>query len=70
MLEKRDGKIRNSTYFFDKQGKSRFVYDKIHLPPSELKLGVSRGDGECCAVIDGIRFAFMTCYDVYFNEQI
>ncbi len=70
VLEERNGKIKNSTYLYDKKGEKAFVYDKIHLPPSEVSLGVERGTGECVAYLDGIRFAFMTCYDVYYNEQI
>ncbi|MBO5286964.1 MAG: carbon-nitrogen hydrolase family protein [Clostridia bacterium] len=70
VLENRDGKIKNSTYLFDKTGKTAFIYDKIHLPPSELALGVEHGDGACTCDLDGIRFGFLTCYDVYFNEQI
>ena len=70
VLEKRDEKIKNSTYLFDKEGQIKFVYDKIHLPPSEIALGVERGNGACVCDLDGIRFGFMTCYDVYFNEQI
>lgn len=70
VLEERHGKIKNSTYLFDKTGKVAFVYDKIHLPPSEILLGVERGAGACVCELDGIRFGFMTCYDVYFNEQI
>lgn len=70
VLEERAEKLRNSTYLFDRQGNAAFIYDKIHLPPSELALGVSRGDGSCVCELDGIRFAFMTCYDVYYNEQI
>ena len=70
VLEQRDGKIKNSTYLFGKDGKPAFVYDKIHLPPSEIALGVERGDGTCVCDLDGIRFGFLTCYDVYFNEQI
>ncbi|MBQ8416667.1 MAG: carbon-nitrogen hydrolase family protein [Clostridia bacterium] len=70
VLEEREGKIKNSTYLFDKKGEVAFVYDKIHLPPSEVMLGVERGSGACVCDLDGIRFAFMTCYDVYFNEQI
>ena len=74
VLEKRDGKIKNSTYLFDKNGDVAFIYDKQHLPPSEVKLGVEAGNGSgkcaCTCILDGIRFAFMTCYDVYFNEQI
>ena len=74
VLQKREDKIKNSTYLFDKNGDVAFVYNKQHLPPSELTLGVEAGnvDGKChCTYeLDGIRFAFMTCYDVYFNEQI
>lgn len=70
VLEKREGKIKNSTYLFNKNGEIAFVYDKIHLPPSEITLGVKYGDGACVCTLDGIKFGFMTCYDVYFNEQI
>ena len=70
VLEERAGDIKNSTYLFGKDGKLVFVYDKIHLPPSEIALGVIRGEGACVCEIDNIRFGFMTCYDVYFNEQI
>ena len=74
VLEERDGVIKNSTYLFDTKGDVAFIYNKQHLPQSELILGVEAGnpDGKCACVcdLDGIRFAFMTCYDVYFNEQI
>lgn len=70
VLEKREGKIKNSSYLFNKKGETAFVYDKIHLPPSEVKLGVAYGDGTCTCEVDKIRFGFMTCYDVYYNEQI
>ena len=70
VLEQRSGRLFNSTYLFDKRGEVAFVYDKIHLPPSEISLGVKHGDGACICDLDGIRFGFMTCYDVYFNEQI
>lgn len=74
VLQTRNGKIMNSTYLFDKSGKVAFIYDKQHLPPSEIKLGVSAGNDsgkcKCLCELDGIKFAFMTCYDVYFNEQI
>ena len=70
VLEDRNGEIKNSTYLFDKKGNVAFIYDKIHLPPSEIALGVQYGDGACVCDLDGIRFGFLTCYDVYFNEQI
>lgn len=70
VLEDRDGSIKNSTYLFNKKGETAFIYDKIHLPPSEIDLGVKHGDGACFCEVDGIRFGFLTCYDVYYNEQI
>jgi predicted amidohydrolase len=70
VLEERKGEIKNSTYLFDKQGDIAFIYDKIHLPPSEITLGVQYGEGACVCDLDGMRFGFLTCYDVYFNEQI
>ena len=72
VLQRRNGKLKNSTYLFDPKGEAAFVYDKQHLPPSEVRLGIEAGMGKCRCVadVDGIRFAFMTCYDVYYNEQI
>ena len=74
VLERRSGEIKNSTYLFDKSGEVAFIYDKQHLPRSEVKLGVTAGNGSgkcaCTCELDGIRFAFLTCYDAYFNEQI
>ena len=70
VLENRDGLIKNSTHLFNKKGETAFIYDKIHLPPSEIDLGIEYGDGNCFCEVDGIRFGFLTCYDVYFNEQI
>ncbi len=70
VLEKRDKELKNSTYLFLKNGEVGFVYDKLHLPPSEVNLGIKCGNGDCTFEADDIRFAFMTCYDVYFNEQI
>ena len=52
---RREGKLRNSTYLFDRGGNIAFIYDKIHLPPAEVKLGIVPGDGQCVADVDGIR---------------
>lgn len=74
VLQQRGDKLKNSTYLFDKNGEVAFVYDKQHLPPSEIALGVEAGNGtgkcECVCELDGTKFAFLTCYDVYFSEQI
>ena len=71
VLETREGKLKNSSYLFNKAGDVAFIYNKQHLPPSEVKLGVEPEEKcNCICDLDGMRFAFMTCYDVYFNEQI
>lgn len=71
VLEERNGKIKNSTYLYNREGEVAFIYNKQHLPPSEVKLGVEPEEKcNCICDLDGMRFAFMTCYDVYFNEQI
>ena len=70
VLEERNGEIKNSTYLYNRNGEVAFIYDKIHLPPSEVSLGVAYGDGACVCDLDGVRYGFLTCYDVYFNEQI
>lgn len=69
VLEKRMDEIKNSTYLFNKNGEVAFIYDKQHLPLSEIKLGVKAGNDsgkcKCLCELDGIKFAFMTCYDVH-----
>ncbi len=65
---------RNTTYAFDKTGKLIGKYFKRHLPPTEvevLKLDDSyiRTFSEPYVLeIDGLRYAFLTCYDFYFYE--
>ncbi len=74
VLEEKLGVAKNRTYLYNKDGTIAFVYDKQHIPPSEIELGVRMGDGSgtchCTCTLGGIKFAFLTCYDIYFNEQI
>ena len=48
VLEDRNEKIKNSTYLFDKKGNIAFIYDKIHLPPSEI---ASDEKGGCSMIV-------------------
>ena len=65
---------RNTTYAFDRQGNLAGVYDKQHLTAGEITKTELYGDytfepAEPTIIeIDGIRFAFLTCYDFYFYE--
>ena len=65
-----ENELKNSTYLIGKDGCVHFIYDKVHIPPVERELGVIRGGGECVCELDNITFAFMTCYDMYYTDQI
>ena len=65
---------RNTTYAFDRKGNLCGKYFKRHLPPSEKEtfcLDNSynlQHDEPYILEMEGIRFAFLTCYDFYFYE--
>ena len=69
-----DGKARNTTYAFDRQGNVAGMYLKQHLTPRET--AKTRLDSEysfdfsepTVVEIEGLRFGFLTCYDFYFYE--
>lgn len=67
--------FRNSTFAYDKTGACVGRYDKEHLVRSEhakLKLDASymwKHTEPTILEIDGVRYAFMTCYDFYFYEN-
>ena len=71
--------IRNTTYAIDRRGEIVGKYFKAHPAPSEVK--TDREGGHELDVkysyepsepyileIEGVRFAFLTCYDFYFYE--
>ena len=70
--ESSDG--RNTTYAFDRNGQLVGKYFKQHLTPGEvskirLDSGYTYEHSEPTVIeIEGIRFAFLTCYDFYFYE--
>jgi len=71
-----NGKLRNTTYAFNRQGEIVGTYDKQHLVPSEVdpnKIGLdcdySFEFSEPTVIeMEGLRFGFLTCYDFYFYE--
>ena len=68
-------KFRNTTYAFDRNGKAVGTYDKQHLVASESNVMKLDDDYSfsptfpTIITIEGIRFAFLTCYDFYFYEN-
>ena len=65
---------RNTTYAFNREGKIAGYYFKQHLTPrEEFKLKLENSYAlepfePDIIEIDGIRYAFLTCYDFYFYE--
>lgn len=67
-----DGDLHNTTMLFGRDGELLHRYNKVHLPPFEAQvLQAQRGNGEDIIFdSEGIRFGFLTCYDMYFGEFI
>ena len=73
-LSLEEGSFRNTTFAFGRNGELLGKYFKLHLPPSEkytLKLNESYAENYSEPYIletEGLKFAFLTCYDFYFYE--
>ena len=72
--------IRNTTYAINRDGNIVGKYFKVHPAPSEVKTDAEGGHELDIAYsyeiaspytldIEGVRFAFLTCYDFYFYEN-
>ena len=78
--ERSDGGIRNTTHAFDREGYVIGRYFKAHPAPSEVKTDAEGGHeldveysyesaSPYILEAEGLRFAFLTCYDFYFYEN-
>lgn len=73
-LSEEETGYRNTTFCFDSSGKIAGKYFKAHIPPAEAER--TKLDMEYTfeygrpytVVIDGVKYAFLTCYDFYFYE--
>ncbi len=69
-----DTGIRNTTFAFDRNGKLVGKYYKQHLTPGEVSERKLDSDYSFeysepyILELEGLRFAFLTCYDFYFYE--
>lgn len=70
----------NVTHTFDREGREIGLYFKAHPAPSEVKRPAEGGDGMDCDYsyvyrrpnileVEGMRIAFLTCYDFYMYES-
>lgn len=74
--EEQSTTVRNTTLLFNRQGNLAARYDKQHLPASEFHNDaidhsyLTEMTNPFCAEVDGVRYAFLTCYDMYYSEFI
>ena len=74
--ETKDGLFRNTTLLFDRNGEEAARYEKIHLPASEYNnplidhAYIAHAAPPVTYMVDGVRYAFLTCYDIYYVEFI
>lgn len=67
---------RNATLLYNSQGQIAAQYDKQHLPVSEYTNDaidhsyLTGNVNPFCAEVEGVRYAFLTCYDMYYTEFI
>lgn len=77
---KTENGIRNTTYAIDRSGNVVGKYFKAHPAPSEVKTDADGGheldvsysyepSSPYILELEGLRFAFLTCYDFYFYEN-
>ena len=70
-----EGGLRNTTYCFDRQGNVAGQYHKQHLTPGEVAVQQLdsaysfESSAPTIVEMEGLRFAFLTCYDFYFYEM-
>ena len=71
IANKKNGKIYNTSYIFDRNGKNITSYDKTHLfsPMGEDK-HFSKGDNLVTFELDGVFCGIIICYDIRFVEMV
>ncbi len=69
------GKLRNTTYAINRQGEIAGKYYKEHLVPNEVNISKLDSDYSfehtfpTVIEMEGLRFGFLVCYDLYFYEN-
>lgn len=75
-LSNQDGALQNTTLLFTKEGGLAAKYVKQHLPASEYgnpaidHTYLTEYNLPICEEVDGVRYGFLTCYDIYYTEYI
>ena len=71
VANRRQNKVYNTAYVFDREGGEIASYDKTHLfTPMGEDQWFSKGDHLAPFTLDGVRCGIIICYDVRFPELI
>lgn len=71
LFEEAEGGIYNSAVVFDRGGKLRGIYRKMHLFDAfgyRESEGIRRGEEPLVVELDGLTFGMAVCYDIRFPE--
>lgn len=69
IADKREGKVYNTCYVFDRQGKTIAIYDKVHLfNLMDESKHITPGNKRTLFELDGIKCGVIICYDLRFPE--
>lgn len=69
IADKREGKVYNTSYVFDRKGENIARYSKVHLfGLMEEGDYLTAGNKRCLFEIDGVKCGLIICYDLRFPE--
>lgn len=69
VANRRNGKIYNTAFVFDRNGECIATYDKTHLfSPSKEETFCNPGQSLCRFTLDGVSCGIIICYDIRFPE--
>lgn len=69
IADKREGKVYNTSYVFDREGKTIAMYDKVHLfDLMDESKHITPGNKRTIFELDGIKCGVILCYDLRFPE--
>lgn len=71
IVRRKQGKIWNTAYVFDRGGSLISSYDKTHLfSPAKEHENFQAGDALALYELDGVPMGQITCYDIRFGELV
>ncbi|MCK5811996.1 MAG: hypothetical protein KAG94_03810 [Clostridiales bacterium] len=68
MLIEENKLLYNATILISKKGIIEAIYKKTHLAYPEITDGITPGNEVLLVEVDGVKYSFATCFELYFTE--